>query len=135
MPYFIATTILAGLFIVLNTYIIPMSDKHRFIFEEKWVRDRKITETQNIREQIVPGTMLQMESFNYLDSIGYNLSMERFDNNKISTRIFASRLIWNKEKNNGDWKITEKEVLMETVSSLLNLSIKILYYPLTHQNL
>ena len=103
MPYFIATTILAGLFIVLNTYIIPMSDKHRFIFEEKWVRDRKITETQNIREQIVPGTMLQMESFNYLDSIGYNLSMERFDNNKISTRIFASRLIWNKEKNK--WRL------------------------------
>lgn len=97
-PYFIATTFLSIVFIVLNTYVIPMSDKHRFVFEEKWIRDRKITETQNIREQIVPGTMLQMESFNYLDSVGYNLSMERFENNKIVSRIFATRLIWNRAK-------------------------------------
>jgi lipopolysaccharide export system permease protein len=98
-PYFIATTFLAVVFIILNTHVIPMSDKHRFVFEERWVRDRTITETQNIREQVEPGTMLQMESFNYLDSIGYNLCMEHFENNKIVKRIFASRLLWNKTTN------------------------------------
>jgi lipopolysaccharide export system permease protein len=98
-PYFVATAFLAIVFIVLNTYIIPLSDKHRFVFEEKYIRNRKTVETQNIREQIEPGTMLEIQSFNFLDSVGYNLSMERFENNKIAKRIFATRLYWNKETN------------------------------------
>lgn len=102
-PYFIATTFLAFIFIILNTWVIPISDKHRYAFEEEWIRDRKVTETENIRVQIEPGTMLHISSFNYLDSVGFNLSMEHFENNKITQRIFATRLIWNRAK--GMWSL------------------------------
>lgn len=97
-PYFISAAFLAFVFIVLNTWVIPISDKHKMAFEEEWIKEKKVTETQNIRVQIEPGTMMHMESFNYLDSIGYNLSMERFENGKLVLRIFANRLIWNKQK-------------------------------------
>lgn len=123
-PYFIATCILAVVFIILNTYIIPMSDKHRFVFEEKWIRNRNITETQNIREQIVPGTMLHMESFNYLDSVGYNLSMERYENNKIVTRIFASRCLWNKEKNTWSLENYRERRFTGPNQELIRLNVK-----------
>ncbi|MCU0442615.1 MAG: LptF/LptG family permease [Bacteroidia bacterium] len=97
-PYFIATAFLALIFIILNTQIIPNSDKHKFVFEERWINEKKVTATDNIRVQISPGTMLHIESFNYLDSIGYNLSMERIEGNKLTERLFASKLKWNKEK-------------------------------------
>lgn len=102
-PYFLATTFLALVFIVLNTWVIPISDKQRYAFEEEWIKEKKVTETENIRVQIEPGTMLHISSFNYLDSIGFNLSMEHFENNKITQRIFATRLIWNREK--GMWSL------------------------------
>lgn len=103
VPYFVSAAILAAIFIVLNTYVIPISDRHRFAFEEEWIHDKKDNETRNMRVQIEPGTMLHIESFNYLDSVGYNLSIERFENHKIVQRIFASRLLWNREK--GMWSL------------------------------
>ncbi|MCZ2140284.1 MAG: LptF/LptG family permease [Bacteroidia bacterium] len=99
-PYFIATTILAGSFLYLNTIVIPICDKKRYLFEEEWIRERKTTQSNNISYVIEPGTMLHMESFNYLDSTGFNASIERFENNKITQRIFANRLVWNKDKQN-----------------------------------
>jgi lipopolysaccharide export system permease protein len=44
-----------------------------------------------------------MESFNYLDSTGYNISLERFENYKVSQRVFANRLLWNRETQN--WRL------------------------------
>lgn len=102
-PYFISAGLLAAIFIVLNTVIIPISDRHRFAFEEVWINGKVESETQNMRVQIEPGTMLHIESFNYLDSIGYNLSLERIENHKLVQRIFASRLLWNREK--GMWSL------------------------------
>jgi lipopolysaccharide export system permease protein len=123
-PYFVATAFLAIIFIVLNTYVIPMSDKHRFVFEEKWIRDRKTIETQNIREQIEPGTMLLIQSFNFLDSVGYNLSMERFENNKITKRIFATRLYWNKQSNKWTLENYRERIFNGNGQTLIKLASK-----------
>jgi lipopolysaccharide export system permease protein len=39
-----------------------------------------------------------MESFNYSDSSGYNFNLESFTNGKLVERTFASRLLWNRQK-------------------------------------
>jgi lipopolysaccharide export system permease protein len=123
-PYFIATAFLAIIFIFLNTYIIPLSDKHRFVFEERYIRDRKTVETQNIREQIESGTMLQIQSFNFLDSVGYNLSMERFEDNRIAKRIFATRLYWNKEKNKWTLENYRERIFNGSSQQIIKLASK-----------
>jgi lipopolysaccharide export system permease protein len=99
-PYFVAATILAISFLYLNTMVIPYCDKQRYAFEEEWIRERKTTQSSNISYVIEPGTILHLESFNYLDSTGFNASLERFENHKITQRIFANRLVWNREKQN-----------------------------------
>ena len=83
--------------------MIPYCDKKRYAFEETWIKDKKTTQSNNISCVIEPGTILHMESFNYLDSTGYNVSLERFDNFKVRQRVFANRLLWNREKQN--WRL------------------------------
>ncbi len=102
-PYLIAATILAAVFLYLNTWVIPYCDKKRYAFEEAWIKEKKTTQSNNISCVIEPGTILHMESFNYLDSTGYNVSLERFDNYKVSQRVFANRLLWNRETQN--WRL------------------------------
>jgi lipopolysaccharide export system permease protein len=102
-PYILSVALLVILFIGLNTYIIPISEKHKLEFEEEWIREHKTTNAGNIYAQIQQGTFLYMESFNYLDSTGMNLSMERYENNRAVQRIFASRLVWNKDLQK--WKL------------------------------
>jgi lipopolysaccharide export system permease protein len=97
-PYMIGAAILAAAFIFLNTYLIPISDKHKYAFEEQWIKEKKITESQNIHVQMEPGSMLHMTTFNYLDSTGFNVSMERFDSSRMVHRITATKLIWNRNK-------------------------------------
>lgn len=102
-PYFIAATILAGIFLYLNTFLIPFCDKKRYQFEEEWIKEHKTTQSNNISCVIEPGTILHLESFNYLDSTGFNVSLERYDNFRVSQRVFANRLAWNRETQN--WRL------------------------------
>lgn len=97
-PYLIAASILAVLFLFLNTWIIPYCDKKRYAFEEEWIHDTKTTQSTNISYVIEGGTILHLESFNYLDSTGFNVSLENYDGNRIRQRVFANRLLWNSEK-------------------------------------
>jgi len=102
-PYLIASGILAGLFLFLNTTVIPYCDKQRYQFEEKWIKDNKTTQSNNISFVVEPGTILHLESFNYLDSTGYNVSLERFENHRVVQRVFANRLVWNGATKN--WRL------------------------------
>lgn len=102
-PYFIAAGILAAIFLYLNTFLIPYCDKKRYAFEETWIRDRPTTQNNNISYVINGSTILHLESFNYLDSTGYNISLEEFKNNQIQQRVFANRLVWNADKQN--WRL------------------------------
>lgn len=97
-PYFIAASILAIVFLFLNTLIIPYCDKKRYAFEEEWIHDTKTTQSTNISYAIKGGSILHLESFNYLDSTGFNVSLESYQNNRITQRVFANRLLWNNEK-------------------------------------
>lgn len=101
-PYFMVATMLVGFFIFLNTWLIPICEKRKLAFEDEYIREKKTIQSQNLHVQIVPGTMMYIESFNYLDSTGSNLTIERFENGKVVQRIFANRLLWNKDK--GMWK-------------------------------
>ena len=97
-PYFIVAGMLTIFFIFLNTFLIPICEKHKLAFEDEYIKEKKTVQSQNLHVQITPGTMLFIESFNYLDSTGNNLTLERFVDSKVVQRIFASRLLWNKKK-------------------------------------
>jgi len=104
-PYFIVATVLVALFLFLNTWLIPICNERKLAFEDEYIREKKVVQSENLHVQIVPGTMLFIESFNYLDSTGTNLTLERFENSAVVQRIFARRLIWN--KGTGMWSLED----------------------------
>lgn len=129
-PYFIACTFLVVLFLFFTTFLVPHSDRQRYVFEDKWIRDKVQHQSDNINCQIDEGTILHMESFSYADSVGLNLSLEHFENNRITQRVFANKLIWNKELGkwtlenyqrrtfNGDNETVVKGIKMDTTLSI-----------------
>lgn len=125
-PYFIACTLLVALFLYCTTFLVPHADKKRYLFEDQWIHEKKQVQNDNINCQINKGTVVHMESFNYIDSIGQNFSMEHYGGNRITQRIFANRIIWNKTLNkwslenyhqrifNGDNEVVVKGSILDT---------------------
>jgi lipopolysaccharide export system permease protein len=97
-PYMIGATILFVVFIILNTQFLPICDKYRLEFEENWIREKKQTQNNNIYNMLNDSNLLHIESFNYVDSSGFNFNLESFSNGKLIERIYANKLLWNREK-------------------------------------
>ena len=79
-PYFIACTVLVIIFLFSTTFFAPYCDKKRYAFEDVFVHGKVDMQSEHINCQIDQGTVMHMESFNYIDSIGFNLSMEHYEN-------------------------------------------------------
>jgi lipopolysaccharide export system permease protein len=97
-PYLIGATILFVTFLVLNTQFLPICDRYRLEFEENWIREHKVTQNNNIYNMLNDSNLIHMESFNYVDSSGFNVNLESFVNGKLVDRIYANRLSWNRVK-------------------------------------
>lgn len=99
-PYFIAAGIVVGISLLLNAWIIPICDQQRQAFEEIYVRDprTRTTMSKNVHSQISPGVFVFMETFNYMDSIGYNFSIEKFEGLELKYKLISNRLFWNSDK-------------------------------------
>ncbi|MDP1727783.1 MAG: LptF/LptG family permease [Bacteroidota bacterium] len=97
-PYMIGASILFITFIILNTRLIPICDHYRLKFEDDWIHDIRVTQSNNIYNMLNDSNIIHMESFNYSDSSGFNFNLEGFANGKLVERTFANRLLWNRSK-------------------------------------
>ena len=104
LPYFFAASILAGLSLYLTNYIIPIANKKRFDFEEKYVRNAYYNQDINIHKQIDPGTFIYLERYNNQQNIGYKFAMEKINEGKLSYKLMSESITWDSIKNN--WKIS-----------------------------
>lgn len=95
-PYLFSAFILFIVFLFANTHFLPIADKHRLKFEDTWIRDKVETQNNNIYYMLNDSSVIHMESYNYIDSVGFNCTIEGFRNSKIHNRIFATKIIWNK---------------------------------------
>ncbi|MFN4083415.1 MAG: LptF/LptG family permease [Bacteroidia bacterium] len=97
-PYLLGATFLFLIFLLLNTHIIPRAEKYKLKFEDDWIHDRKPTENNNLYSMLNDSSVIHMESFNYTDSIGFNVVLECFSQSRLISRVYAGRLIWDKQK-------------------------------------
>jgi lipopolysaccharide export system permease protein len=102
-PYFFSAIILAGLSFTLTNYIIPIANKSRLAFEEKYYREENRNWDRNIHKQIEPGIYVYMESYSVESDIGYKFSMEKFEGNKIVSKLLSDFIQWDSTINK--WKI------------------------------
>jgi lipopolysaccharide export system permease protein len=98
VPYFISAAVIAGITFFLNGWIIPRSNQDRLSFEMQYLKNRYYYDKRNIHMQIQPNIYLYMNSFNNQSNIGYQFSLERFDENRLMEKLTADHIQWDSVK-------------------------------------
>jgi len=100
VPYLVAAAMLASLSLVLNHFIIPHSNTKRIAFETQYIKNRFVYSNRNVHRQISPGNYIYFESYNNIDRIGYQFSIEKFENGKMTYKLLSERILWDSLTNN-----------------------------------
>ena len=107
-PYFIAATFLAILSGLLNHWIVPMANKDRLHFEEKYILNPYDNLERNIHKQVKPGHNIYMDSFSVTRNTGYKFSYEIFDDNELQYKLMADFIRW--DTNQSRWIIENYKI-------------------------
>lgn len=96
-PYLIGAIILGLITWILNSWVIPETDKRRVDFQNRVLKGRMHDNNwkNNIHRQIKKGELLYLQTFNNKDSFGYHFTLERFDGLQMKSKIYAEKLYWN----------------------------------------
>jgi lipopolysaccharide export system permease protein len=98
-PYLIGALIITAFNFTLGYYIIPKANKERLEFQNTYLKGAGKSGESDVHKQIEPDVYVYLENFNIRREQGYGFSMEKFDDNKLVSKLNANRIKWN-ERNN-----------------------------------
>ncbi len=94
-PYMLSATLIAGLSFVLSDQVIPNANKVKLDFEEKFVRKKPIKfKTKNFHRQIEPGVYVYLQNYSNVSNVGYNFSIEKFEDGVLVSKMSADQIRW-----------------------------------------
>ncbi len=102
LPYFISALFLGIFSFVLSSYIIPPANAKRLAFENKYLRNAYRNFDKNIHKQILPGVYMYMESYNNNSETGYKFALEKFEDDKLVSKMRGDYVRWDTIKNKWD---------------------------------
>jgi lipopolysaccharide export system permease protein len=95
VPYLISATLIAGLSFYLSDQVIPSANKIKLDFEEKYVRKRPVRfKTKDFHRQIEPGIYVYLQNYSNVSKVGYNFTIEKFENGQLVSKMFADQIRW-----------------------------------------
>lgn len=100
-PYFLGATIVTGLALAMNHFVVPNSNKIRNDFEDRYLH-RKKYEDQNVSDfslQINDSTNIFIQSFDLEKNEGYNFSVDTYKNLELKSKLTADNISWKPEDN------------------------------------
>ncbi len=103
-PYFVSALIVAIFSFYLGAYVIPPANKTRLEFESVYVKNKKDTGLDDIHLQLEPGLFVYMSKFYSFRNKGSHFSAERFEGNRLISKLSAKSITFNKDSNN--WTLT-----------------------------
>ena len=136
-PFLYGSIIIASLSFVLNGFIIPHLNKERIAFELMYIKSPYYFSDKNVHFKIDEDSYLYLERYDNNMDIGYNVTIENFDNNKLKAKLFARQIIW---KNDIDkwrlksWRIRELYEDGEKINSGFELDTTLLVNPSDFDN-
>lgn len=107
-PYFIGAGIIAVFSFLMNSYIIPNTNKTRIAFETAYTKKPFYFNDRNIHLKIAPEIYAYMESYNNQRDVGYRFTLERIANKELKEKLSARRIEWDSVKTS--WTIKDWEL-------------------------
>jgi lipopolysaccharide export system permease protein len=134
-PYVIGATLLCSIFLVANHFVVPLANKQRMAFEDKYVHSIVTTSDRNVHLRLSPELYVSVQSYDYTTQTGYNFSAEKIDSTSLKERISAERVSYDSIKKT--WNLYQVTIrrnngLEEELKFLPDLSLP---YPFTPKDL
>ena len=92
--FFIGSLIIAISSFLLNGWIIPHLNKERVAFEVMYIKSPYFFSDKNVHFKVDENSYLYLERYDNNMEIGYNVTIENFEDNKLKAKLFARQIIW-----------------------------------------
>ncbi len=103
VPYFVSAAVLSIFSLILSNFVIPHATANRLEFENTYLNGTYYNKDRNIHKQIATGVYIYMENYNTTTDMGYKFSMEKFDNNKLVSKLMSDLIMW--DTINNVWQV------------------------------
>jgi lipopolysaccharide export system permease protein len=92
-PYIIGASIVAFMALMLGLFLAPAASKGFNEFDYKYFHPtRKDSQDQNVYRQINDNDFIYVRSFNKKSGVGYNFTLEHFEDNVLTYKIDANTI-------------------------------------------
>ena len=100
LPYLISAVVIAGITFYLSDRVIPGANKVKLAFEEQYVHQRPVRfKTTDFHRQIEPGIYVYLQNYSNVSKVGYNFTIEKFENGELVSKMFADQIRWDTTMN------------------------------------
>lgn len=103
-PYMISAFVIAAFSYTLGNFIIPQANRKMTDFKYDYVRKKAVNRDRDIHLQIEPNIYIYMERFDSHNDYGKKFSIEKFENQKLVSKLTSDFIRWDREKKT--WTIT-----------------------------
>jgi lipopolysaccharide export system permease protein len=117
VPFFIAAGVVASLSFFFNGWVIPRATKSRLSFELQYFNNRYFFDARNIHLQVAPQIYLFIQNYNNITNVGYQFSLERFDNNILIEKLTADNIAWDTTKHTWTLKMWKRHLVNEVFTA------------------
>lgn len=99
LPYMVSALVIAVFSYLLGNYVIPPANKKRVEFRNAYINNRGFEPmSNNIHQQLEPGTFIYMSTYNASNDVGYKFTMEKFENRKLVSKLSSDYIKWDRAK-------------------------------------
>lgn len=113
-PYLISASVIMVLSMILSAYVIPVSNRSLFAFEQAYLRSPRRTQDINIHMQLHPGVFVYVERFNTFVATGFQFELKKIGPQGITYKLSADRIVY--DSITGRWRI--ENYLIREIDSL-----------------
>ncbi|MGX7666803.1 LptF/LptG family permease [Flavobacterium pedocola] len=97
-PYIIGATIVSLFALLMALVLVPSASKGYNDFRYTYLKNNpKVRENMDVYRQISKDEFIYVSNFNYISKMGFNFSLEKFNDNKLEYKITANRIRWNEQ--------------------------------------
>ncbi len=98
MPYIACGTLMAGLLLYANHIFIPLANKKRIAFENKYLVATSKKANTDMHFRISTTDFVYIKNYDINSNTGYNFAWEKIENKKLKQKLWADNIVWDSVK-------------------------------------
>jgi lipopolysaccharide export system permease protein len=132
-PYFIGGGFLCVFSLVSNHWVIPIADKQRVAFEDKYINDAMyVAPGENVHLALAKDTYIYMQSFNFNNGTGTRFTAEKMQGTHLAEKLMAEQINYDSLKKT--WHlhgvvIRKNDTLKESLHMIPDTNIAYAFVP------